>query len=99
MADQPTQLASDLKPWIELLMAATIPVGALGVIVHRTVTKKGLSARSIQFIAVVMLVPGIVVLALEKILEGATVGTLIGGLTGYLLSGISNYDKQGGGDA
>ncbi len=44
--------------------------------------------------AVILLVPMIGLLAMEKILEGATVGTLIGGLTGYLLSGISNYDKQ-----
>ncbi len=86
----------DVRPWVELLLALTIPVGVGGVMWHRIAGGKGLSARSIQFVAVVMLVPAIVILAMEKILEAATIGTLIGSLTGYLLSGISNYDKPQG---
>ncbi len=84
----------DVRSWIELMLAATLPLGVGGVLWNRIATKKSLTARSIQFMAVILLVPMIGLLAMEKILEGATVGTLIGGLTGYLLSGISNYDKQ-----
>ena len=81
-------------PWIELTLAATIPVSVVAIVWNRILTKKSLSARSIQFLAVATLIPVIAVLALEKVLEGATVGTLLGGITGYLLSGISNYDKS-----
>jgi hypothetical protein len=86
----------EARPWIELMLAASLPISIGGVIWHRVSGDRGLSARSIQFMAVTMLIPTIGILALEKIIEGATVGTLIGGLTGYLLSGISNYDKQTG---
>ena len=86
----------DLRSGIVLLMAATMPLGLGGVLWHRIVTGKSLTARSIQFVAVAMLVPAIVLLSMEKVLDGSTVGTLIGGLTGYLLSGISNYDKSSG---
>ena len=88
----------EMRLIIELLLAAAIPVGILGVLWNRISTKKPLSARSIQFLAVALLIPLIGLLAMERILEGATVGTLIGGLTGYLLSGISNYDKPGSPD-
>ncbi len=86
----------DPRSWIEIGVAITIPLGVALVMLQRIWSNKSLTARSIQFVAVVMLVPAIIVLAMEKVLEGATVGTLIGGLTGYLLSGISNYDRPGG---
>jgi hypothetical protein len=89
----------DARSWTEITLAATMPVGILGMLWNRHATKKSLSARSIQFLGLVLLVPLIGILSIEKILEGAIVGTLIGGLTGYLLSGISNYDKQGSSDA
>jgi hypothetical protein len=33
-------------------------------------------------------------LSIEGILKGETVATLMGGLAGYVLSGISNYDSN-----
>ncbi|WP_174902151.1 hypothetical protein [Burkholderia pseudomultivorans] len=78
---------------IEIIAAATIPVAFVLVIIDRIVNKRGIGARAIQLTAVGMLVPLILILALEKILDGATVGTLIGGIVGYLLSGISEFDK------
>ncbi len=85
-----------VKDFVELIAAFMLPISFIGFIWHRIATKKAIGARAIQFIAVVFLLPVILVLALEKILDGQTLGTLIGGLTGYLLSGISNYDRLGG---
>lgn len=54
----------------------------------------GIGARIIQFACVTLIIPAIIILGIEKILQGETIATLIGGLIGYVLSGISNYDKD-----
>lgn len=54
----------------------------------------GIGARTIQFTCISLIVPCIIILALEEILKGETVATIIGGLIGYVLSGISNYDNK-----
>lgn len=82
-----------LRDWIEIVLAITVPATVVGMIVNRILTKKGLGVRAIQFLAVSLGIPIIAILALEKVLEGAVVGTLLGGIFGYLLSNISNYDK------
>ena len=89
-------MVPSVKEIIELVAAAMFPIGFIGFMWHRIATKRAIGARAIQFIAVIFLLPTIVVLAMEKILDGQTLGALIGGLTGYLLSGISNYDRSGG---
>lgn len=82
-----------LRDWIEIVLAITIPATVVGMILNRILTNKGLGVRAIQFLAVSLGIPIIAILALEKALEGAVVGTLLGGIFGYLLSNISNYDK------
>ncbi|WP_170304672.1 hypothetical protein [Croceicoccus estronivorus] len=37
--------------------------------------------------------PAIIVLAMEKIIDGAAVAALIGGVVGYLFANISEYDR------
>jgi len=53
--------------------------------------KRGIGARTIQFAAVILIVPGIFILALERVLPSDTVGALLGALTGYLLSGLGRF--------
>jgi hypothetical protein len=81
----------DVKSWIELMAGIALAVAPVAVLVDRYVGDRGIGARAIQFLTVAMLLPAIVILALEKTIEGATVGTLIGALTGYILSGIGEY--------
>lgn len=85
----------DAKGWAEALVAAAVPLTAIGMILNRIISRKGLGVRAIQFMAVALGLPIIFVLAIEKVLDGAVVGTLLGGVFGYLLSNISNYDKPG----
>ncbi|GAA0560184.1 hypothetical protein [Rhizomicrobium electricum] len=83
---------------VELIAALTMPCGIIGLVINRWVnaaklkSRGGIGARSIQFASVCMLFPTIVILALERAIEGQTSAALLGGAVGYLLSGISNYD-------
>jgi hypothetical protein len=76
---------------VEILAVLTMGGAAVLVLYERVHSGRGLGARSIQFMSVAMLIPAILIMALERILEPNTVGTLIGALTGYLLSGIGNF--------
>ncbi len=59
-----------------------------------------MGVRSIQFLAIVVVLPVVLILALEGILERSAVGALIGALVGYLFTNIGKYDerKAGKGD-
>ena len=54
--------------------------------------------RHIQFVSVCLIVPTILILGLEQVLSKETTATLIGGLTGYLLSGLGRYEPRKPGD-
>ena len=66
-----------------LMVAGTLCV----IFTPRLIERDGMR-RAIQFLTVVLVVPTILILALRNILQAETVGTLLGGLIGYLLSGI-----------
>jgi hypothetical protein len=82
----------EIKGWIELIAVVTMPIGLIALAVERVWTGKGVGPRMIQYAGAVLLVPTILILALEKTLEPSTVGTVMGALIGYLLSGISERD-------
>jgi hypothetical protein len=84
----------DSKSLIELILICGIAGSPLLILAERLISDRGLGARVIQFLAVAMLIPTILILAIEKILESATIGTLIGALTGYLLSGVGDYRPE-----
>lgn len=92
---------SEARLWIEIIAAMTIPIAVLSVIVSRTLQKKGLGIRSIQFLAIGTIPPLVLILALENFLEPGAVGALIGALVGYLFSNFGERDKRkaGGPDA
>lgn len=86
----------DTKSTIELILVGGVAAAPIILLAERLIADRGMGARVIQFLAVAMLIPTILILSLEKILEPSTIGTLIGALTGYLLSGIGDYrpDKK-----
>lgn len=88
-------------------MAVTILVMPLAVLIHRSAAKKadgshfGSGVRVIQLIGAGTLLPSIVILALEGLIDGAAVAALVGAFVGYLFSNIADFDRrrgQGGGD-
>ena len=79
---------------VECVAAGIMLLGIGGVIFQRIKTGMGIGARVIQFSAVVLVVPAIMILALEKVLTPETTATLFGTITGYLLSGIGDYKPK-----
>lgn len=60
----------------------------------QTKAETAIGSRHIQFVSVCLIVPTILILGLEKVLTSETSATLIGGLAGYLLSGIGKYEPR-----
>jgi hypothetical protein len=82
---------------LQIVLAGTIPTAVLGVIATRLLSGKGVGVRSIQFMAVAAIVPGILLLAIRGLLEGEAVAAILGSTVGYLLSSIAKFDERGDG--
>ncbi len=85
--------------WIEIIAALTMLATAIGIGINRCRKNKegkvkGIGVRVIQFMALGALIPAILILALEHVLDGSAAAALLGTLAGYLFSHISEYDKQ-----
>ena len=89
--DEGNMVAKDIA---EILAALMLPAAFCGVMYHRIYTGKSITVRAIQLVAVTMLIPTILLLSLEGVLDKTSVGTLIGAFAGYILSGLSDYDKR-----
>lgn len=68
--------------------------GLVGVFVNRLHLKRGLGIRIIQFLAVAFILPTIVILSLEGVLESQASATLLGTIIGYVLSGIGKDEPS-----
>ena len=83
---------------VELLASAVMlgsVIGALWSLKRaKTLKGSGIGPRHIQFVSVCLIVPTILILGLEKVLTNETTATLIGGLAGYLLSGIGKWEPR-----
>lgn len=82
------------KHYVEITMAITMPLVILLIMLRTIRNKTTIGARTVQFICVGLLIPTIIILAIEKVLTGETVGTIIGALSGYVLSGVGAYDSK-----
>jgi hypothetical protein len=82
------------RDYLELGAMAIMLLVVLGIFIERIISKRGLGARIIQFMAVGLIVPVILILALEGKLATETTATIIGALIGYLLSGIGNWKSS-----
>ena len=80
--------------WLEIGLVAVMTISVIGFFINRTQLKRGLGIRQIQFLAVALLLPMTVILALENVLMPETVGTLLGAVAGYVLSGIAKEDSE-----
>lgn len=83
---------------VEIIAALTIPIALIAIVSERIWTRKGIGVRTIQFAAVVTFVPLVLILALERILDGNVVSALVGAFVGYLFSNIGDFDRRRVGD-
>jgi hypothetical protein len=86
----------NLPAVVEILASLVMLVSVVGAFWSLRIThnkgKTPIGPRHIQFVSVCLIVPTILILGLEKVLSSETSATLIGGLAGYLLSGIGKYE-------
>ena len=80
----------EAKTVVEVLAILMSALGICGLLYHRLKSQRSIGARAIQFAAVVLLIPAILILSLENKLDPQSLGTLIGAIAGILLSGLAN---------
>ena len=79
---------------VEIALTLIMVGGIYGIFAERKRAGRGIGVRIIQFSAVLLVVPAIVILALEGVLESEVVGTLLGAVLGYVLSGIGKDEPS-----
>lgn len=93
-----TSRLPNLHYMVEILATAVMLGSVLAVFTlvraHQRRTGQTIGPRHIQFVSVCLIVPTILILGLEQVLSRETTATLIGGLTGYLLSGLGRYEPR-----
>jgi len=78
--------------WIGIL-GVLIMAGGLGGIFYLIVKQNAvIGAKTIQFLAIVFVVPALVVLGISNVLGKETIGTLLGTIVGYVLTGMGKND-------
>lgn len=75
-------------------MGAAVFAVPILLVVQRIISGKGIGVRAIQFVAVATVVPAVVVLAMQGLMQGETVAAILSGLIGYLLGNVSKFDDR-----
>jgi hypothetical protein len=78
-----------MKEWIGLV-GVLIMAGGLGGVFYLIIRQSAsIGTRTIQFLSVIFVLPLMLVLGLFNVLGRETIGTVIGVVVGFVLSGIS----------
>jgi predicted transporter len=83
-----------MKVAIEIIACLIMVGGLAGIFIERIWRNRGIDVRVIQFLTIVLIIPVILILALEDILNGQTTAALIGTVIGYILSDIGKNEKN-----
>ncbi len=81
-----------MKYIIEVLVTLMMIGGAGGILYGVFKGTLAFSGRTIQFLALTVALPGIIVLALERAIGGDTVAVVIGTIVGFALSSMTKSD-------
>jgi hypothetical protein len=63
-------------------------MGAGFVIAERLISRRSLDLRAIQFLALMMFAPLVLILALERVIDGGAAAALVGAIAGFLLADL-----------
>ncbi|HDZ45392.1 hypothetical protein LCGC14_0193170 [marine sediment metagenome] len=87
----------EAQVWMKIVIQAVACLimvgGIIGIFIERARTKRGVGVRVIQLATVLLVLPVILILALEGVLENQTTAALLGTVVGYVLSGIGKDEK------
>jgi len=84
----------DMKVAIEIVACLIMIVGVIGIFIERWRTKRGIGVRVIQFVTVTLILPIVLILALEGLLSDQTTAAFLGAVVGYILSGIGKDEPS-----
>jgi nitrogen fixation/metabolism regulation signal transduction histidine kinase len=97
-------LPPDTRTWVVMALVGLMFVTVIGVLVLVAMYRKAsenkerrtrFRRRSIQFLAVGLALPAILILALDGVFTKDVVATLFGAFFGYVLSGIGEEERDG----
>jgi hypothetical protein len=63
-------------------------IGIVGTLYHRIHGEYGIGDRAIQFVGICLVIPTVLILGLEDKISRENMGTILGAIIGYVLSGI-----------
>ena len=77
-----------MQLWIALI-AVLIMAGGLGGIYYLVIKQNAtVGVKSIQFLSIVFIIPLLLILGIYNVLGRETIGTLLGVIVGYVLTGL-----------
>lgn len=80
--------------WLDGGLVVVMALGIIGVMVHRIWLGYGIGERSIQLVAVCLVIPTVLIVGLEDKASKEIMGTLLGAIVGYTLSGIGGRTER-----
>lgn len=81
-----------MQIWIEIVALLIMAIGVGGFLMLRS-QEGGVTRRALQFLAIVLIVPAILILALEGVLPSEATSALVGAIIGYALSGVGQRSR------
>lgn len=73
--------------WISLIAALIMAGGLYGIFYLVVKQNATLGIRTIHFLSIVFVLPLLIILGIYNILHAETIGTIVGVIVGYVLSG------------
>ncbi len=80
--------------WLDGALIVLMAVGLIGTLYHRIHLGFGIGDRAIQLVGICLVIPSILILGLEDKITKENIGTILGAIIGYVLSGIGSPDVK-----
>ncbi|MCH8917080.1 MAG: hypothetical protein IIC52_03405 [Proteobacteria bacterium] len=81
------------KFWIEVIAVSCMPITLVGIIWHRIKSEMGMGYRALQFLAIGVVMPIVLILTLEGKLSDGAAAAIIGGVIAYLFTSAAKESK------
>jgi len=80
--------------WLDGAVIGVMVIGIVGTIYHRVKLEFGIGNRAIQLVGICLVIPTVLILGLEDKISKENMGTILGAIIGYVLSGIGSPDQK-----
>jgi len=80
--------------WLDGALVLVMLIGIVGTLYHRIRSELGIGNRAIQLVGICLVIPTVLILGLEDKISRENMGTVLGAIIGYVLSGIGSPDQN-----